>query len=720
MLNFGNKEFRNIVQQVSKNQADINDIKTASKVLGEFGIKVIGYVEKESDLPLVDQFIGDYGDAYAVGTQPPYNYWVWTRPTNDITYAHWFYIGVFPAKGEQGERGLQGLPGPKGDPGLGVIALPYNPTDVTGYELGQVWINYYNGNVYSLRPDGNNRFWVLQASIKGPQGPQGIQGVQGLKGETGEQGPQGPAGPVGKSYEIMGQVASASLLPSPSIVGVGKGYLVGTSAPYSLYITIGEQGSLQWFNAGLFNYNNYVELAIPETATQGTLTVEQMETLRTSPYNLIFVNEEYFRLNDDRTNSGYLVYSHVGDNGETLTIKTLTITISTRSFVIISNKIDIKNYYKLYGAQRTNNIFNCIYDAIDGIRLKANNTIEDHPLFWHTDYLPVSGSVLYSNYTCDTVCFYNSSKVFISGTDSWLKEYSIPSGTSYVRVGFHPSYLTYADHDKLVLSVDAPAFDGIPYYEIPGFNTILKLRVMQYNIGRLDDLYGNTEKITNFKQFLGQYQPDIVGMQEFYHNSYSEAITNNINATIFDPVLPYKPEALYQNTIKSKFKYESNLWREFGGVDVGANSLVQKYNVNGKKFTVVSTVLDPDEGHNEGGTIVIDQSMQALRMQQLEDLVNHFANTENVIVCLDMNFFTQEDQDQMFNLLNQHGYKYANNGYFGAFNTLTDEPPAWTFKRNIDNILVKGNITIDNTIVPQVKDFLTSDHLPILIDITIN
>lgn len=340
MLNFGNKEFRNIVEQVGKNQCDIQEIKQTAQVLGEFGIKVIGYVEKEEDLPNAAYFAGEYGDAYAVGTQTPYNYFVWTRPTTDNPSAHWFYIGVFPQPGPTGATGSVGPAGPKGDPGLGVIALPYNPSDVTGYELGQMWINYATGDIFTLRPDGNNRFWVKQASIMGPRGPQGQPGIQGPKGDKGDRGQTGPEGPAGKSFNIRGQVASTSALPNPAIMSTSDAYLVGNTAPYSLYIIMNGQ----WFNAGLFNSNSYVEITIPETATQGTLNVDQLETLQSSPYNLVLVNGEYFRLNDDQTDEGYLVYSHVGALNNSTFIKTLTITLSTRGFVITEDSIIEKEF----------------------------------------------------------------------------------------------------------------------------------------------------------------------------------------------------------------------------------------------------------------------------------------------------------------------------------------------------------------------------------------
>lgn len=79
MLNFGNKEFRNLQEQVLKNMDDISAIKDGSLVIAEFGIKVIGHVYSAEDLPDPAEYEGEYGDAYLVGESDPYDYYVFTR-----------------------------------------------------------------------------------------------------------------------------------------------------------------------------------------------------------------------------------------------------------------------------------------------------------------------------------------------------------------------------------------------------------------------------------------------------------------------------------------------------------------------------------------------------------------------------------------------------------------------------------------------------------------
>lgn len=122
MLKFGNKEFRNLQEQVKKNMDDIMFILQEEGVLNEFGIKVVGQEDSVLDMPTVDDYKEDnedwaYGDAYAVGTEDPYELYILTRANGTHPNDYWFNIGEFPAPGPQGEQGPQGETGPQGPTG---------------------------------------------------------------------------------------------------------------------------------------------------------------------------------------------------------------------------------------------------------------------------------------------------------------------------------------------------------------------------------------------------------------------------------------------------------------------------------------------------------------------------------------------------------------------------------------------------------------------------
>ena len=66
------------------------------------GIKVIGAIDS---LPIPAGNY-EYGDAYMVGTETPYDMYIYTRPDGNVhTEGYWFPIGKFPAPGPQGPKG---------------------------------------------------------------------------------------------------------------------------------------------------------------------------------------------------------------------------------------------------------------------------------------------------------------------------------------------------------------------------------------------------------------------------------------------------------------------------------------------------------------------------------------------------------------------------------------------------------------------------------------
>ena len=122
MLKFGNREFRNLQEQVLKNMCDIQDIEQGATVLAAFGIKVVGQVNQVSDLPAPATYKGNLGDAFLVGTEAPYLYYIYAKAYEGQEQAAWYNLGQFP------------LPGPKGDKGdaAGFGTVSATATSVVG------------------------------------------------------------------------------------------------------------------------------------------------------------------------------------------------------------------------------------------------------------------------------------------------------------------------------------------------------------------------------------------------------------------------------------------------------------------------------------------------------------------------------------------------------------------------------------------------------------
>ena len=249
MLQFGNKEFRNLEEQVEKNAQDIEDFKNANQTIAEFGITVVGILATAAELPAQGE---NFGDAYLIGTQTPYDMRVWTRNVANNT-AKWVDLGAFP---------LQGPKGDKGDIGsvirVGSGEPLNNPTSANEF-----YINTVTGYWYNSVSTDTGYAWHLGFTLKGEKGDRGLQGKQGVQGLTGPQGKTGPIGPqgpkgntgdVGPAFNVQGTLASSSNLPTPTAAMQDKGYaylIPDTEGTKHIWVIQGsESTSFSWVDVG--------------------------------------------------------------------------------------------------------------------------------------------------------------------------------------------------------------------------------------------------------------------------------------------------------------------------------------------------------------------------------------------------------------------------------------------------------------------------------------
>ena len=249
MLKFGNQEFRNLEEQVLKNKNDIQDFKDGNQTIAEFGIKVVGIVDDAASIPAVGE---EFGDAYLVGTQPPYDMRVWTRNVNENTAA-WVDLGQFPLQGPKGDKGPQGT----------TWTVGYGAPTSSPYRSGDMYLDKVTGNGYIASTLSGTLKWELQFNLKGPRGmdgPRGEQGLQGEKGEKGDKGeigpagPQGPKGAVGPAFNVQGTLASSANLPTPTAEMQDKGYayiIPDTEGNKHIWIIQGPDGGpFTWTDMG--------------------------------------------------------------------------------------------------------------------------------------------------------------------------------------------------------------------------------------------------------------------------------------------------------------------------------------------------------------------------------------------------------------------------------------------------------------------------------------
>lgn len=259
MLKYGNKELRNIQEQVLKNASDIQ----AMNEINDIGIKVVGRIDSVAELPDPAEYEGEYGDTFAVGNEPPYNFYVFTRPFSEEIGPTWFCLGIVQLQGEKGDKGDQGEQGPQGE-ATEWTSGNYNtviaPNPASYGNVGDYFLDTSNtGNRgYIFKKVSETAWGNTFMNIMGPQGPTGLQGVQGPQGPQGVQGPKGDTGDVGGFINIRAVIASTDLLPDPAVLNdPTAAYLV--TADKKLYIQVGETKETRtWYDAGLLNVATYV------------------------------------------------------------------------------------------------------------------------------------------------------------------------------------------------------------------------------------------------------------------------------------------------------------------------------------------------------------------------------------------------------------------------------------------------------------------------------
>lgn len=220
----------NLENQVLKNKLDIQNLQTSEKVLATFGIKVIGTAANSSAIPTVAVYKAnnpdwEYGDAYAVGTASPYEFYILTRADETHTEDYWFNLGVI--KGPKGDPGNDGANGADGQDGV-------SPT----VSVGTVTTGN-PGTPVSVTNGGTSTNVVLNFRIP--------------KGATGDKGAKGDKGDTGFAVNIASELNNINELPTASASYVNVGYVIkDADGDSNLYVcmTNASTGAWYWNNVG--------------------------------------------------------------------------------------------------------------------------------------------------------------------------------------------------------------------------------------------------------------------------------------------------------------------------------------------------------------------------------------------------------------------------------------------------------------------------------------
>ena len=342
MLQFGNKEFRNLQEQVLKNMKDIQDIEDGATVLAEFGIKVIGQVDDASELPDPATYEGEYGDAFIVGTEEPYEYYIFTRAFEGEEEPQWFDLGIFPQPGPQGEQGPQGEAGVTPNISVSSSTSTLSPGSSASVTVSR---------------SGTNANPTISFAFGIPQGAQGIQGSQGPAGATGERGPQGLQGPKGDPgylYTIIGQEDTAQDLPDPSTVRRDSAFLIGYQEPYDVYVIIGTD-NLEWISLGqIATVEPQVYVASDTYSASGTLDASTLASIIAST-DMHYIRDGSILFQRAGVVNGVGYYTSIGiDTGSGATeVGYFALDLSDGSWEVSANTLptDVSNYVTTNTAQ---------------------------------------------------------------------------------------------------------------------------------------------------------------------------------------------------------------------------------------------------------------------------------------------------------------------------------------------------------------------------------
>lgn len=284
------KILRNLEEQVQY----LTDYHAVNQGLVQWGIRVVGQVETEEELPL--PYDGEYGDAIAVGTEAPFFFYIWTRASIEGDPAYWFPFGEISIVGPKGPQGEKGDKGNDGNSTRWYADIGIPVADSTKYKTGDMYLQS-NGQTYIYNSE--EYVWSPISNIKGPQGIQGLQGLQGIQGEPGPQGPKGETGDVGGFINIVGQLDNINQLPSPSTLNnLTYAYLVnhegGTDQDndhYDLYIQVGENSATAiWLNAGPFNAATLVTVGgVGQNVWEADTKLDKVINLEGELSDLIYV-----------------------------------------------------------------------------------------------------------------------------------------------------------------------------------------------------------------------------------------------------------------------------------------------------------------------------------------------------------------------------------------------------------------------------------------------
>ena len=311
------------------------------------GIKVIGAIDS---LPIPDGTY-EYGDAYMVGTETPYDMYIYTRPDGKVhTEGYWFPIGKFPMPGPQG---------PKGD-GLEQIvdmnsrmtdSLNYSSTDggnvtsnatvlykdsTTGENKRQNFSMYYKvpivpGKYISMNATSDSK----QIEVKVDDTALALDYIK-LDKTKASAIPQNNAGVLNWLPTSINPTQYS--IPQRDVNGNGKFQALYNNLLVGLNATYMQADMNEVYRACRTAGTDQI---IEKTSTDtGTMSADLLAVFTGTPNShIIYDNQLYYRMDPNNAPNGTLNFIHLdsiedGNGGYKATGKCFSVTVSTRAWQV--------------------------------------------------------------------------------------------------------------------------------------------------------------------------------------------------------------------------------------------------------------------------------------------------------------------------------------------------------------------------------------------------
>lgn len=198
MLKYGNRDFRNLQEQVYANMKNIEDIIKGQDIIADYTLQIVGQVDSAEELPDAETYDGKLGDIYVVGEASPFHGYAFVKVYENENVPRWVDLGAILVQGPKGEQG------PKGDTGETGAQGPQGDQGVpAGFGVPTASIQGTTGipNV-SITASGPNTAKVFDFTFYNLKGETGAQGPAGRDGKDGLGVPEIQSGDAGKALIV--------------------------------------------------------------------------------------------------------------------------------------------------------------------------------------------------------------------------------------------------------------------------------------------------------------------------------------------------------------------------------------------------------------------------------------------------------------------------------------------------------------------------------------